>query len=46
MLQVLTDISWFKKFKVVYHLYIGNDPSYFRYPDEKLLLTGNVFPKM
>jgi DNA-binding NarL/FixJ family response regulator len=22
---------------------MGNDPSYFRYPDEELLMTGNIF---
>jgi hypothetical protein len=43
ILQVVTDISWFKKDKHGYHFYVGKDPSYFRYPDEKLLLTGNVF---
>jgi hypothetical protein len=43
ILQVLTDISWFNRIKPGYHFYLGNDPYYFRYPDEKLLLTGNVF---
>ena len=26
-----------------FHYYLGNDLSYFRYPDEKLLMTGNIF---
>jgi hypothetical protein len=43
MLQVFTDISWFKKLRLGHHFYIGYDPSYFRYPDENLLLTGNIF---
>ncbi len=43
ILQVLTDISWFTSSKPGYHFYMGNDPYYFRYPDEKLLLKGSVF---
>jgi DNA-binding CsgD family transcriptional regulator len=43
ILQVNTDISWFKKGKHGYHFYVGDDASFFRYPDEKLLMTGNVF---
>ena len=43
ILQVFTDISWFKNNKPGYHFHLGNDPYYFRYPDEKLLLTGSVF---
>jgi hypothetical protein len=46
ILQVLTDISWFDKKKPGYHFYLGNDPYYFRYPDENLLLKGNVFSTM
>jgi hypothetical protein len=42
-LMVFTDISWFKKDTPGYHLYVGNDLSWFRYPDEKLLMTGSVF---
>jgi DNA-binding CsgD family transcriptional regulator len=38
-----TNIDWFKKIKHGYHYYIGNDMSYFRFPDEALLNTGNVF---
>jgi hypothetical protein len=43
ILQVNTDISWFKKIKHGYHYYVGNDLSYFRYPDESLLMIGNIF---
>ena len=43
VLQVLTDISWFEKNKPGYHFYLGNDPYFFRYPDENLLSRGNVF---
>ena len=46
ILQVLTDISWFKKNRPGYHFYLGNDPYYFRYPDEKILLKGNVLSSM
>ncbi len=41
-LQILTNIGWFKKIKHGYHYYVGNDLSCFRYPDEELLLIGNV----
>lgn len=43
ILHVNTDISWFKKVKYGYHYYIGDDVSFFRYPDERLLLMGNTF---
>jgi hypothetical protein len=43
VLQVLTDISWFKNFMPGFHFYIGHDPSFFRYPDEYLLHMGNIF---
>jgi len=43
MIHINTDISWCKKMKHGYHYYVGNDLSYFRYPDEKLLMTGNIF---
>jgi DNA-binding CsgD family transcriptional regulator len=45
ILQVNTDISWFTKIKYGYHYYVGRDVSYFRYPDERLLLMGNIFSK-
>jgi DNA-binding CsgD family transcriptional regulator len=43
LLQVCTDISWYKKMKHGYHYYTGTDLSLFRYPDEGLLLLGNIF---
>jgi len=43
MIHINTDISWCKKMKHGYHYYVGNDLSYFRYPDEALLMTGNNF---
>ncbi|MFO7668786.1 MAG: LuxR C-terminal-related transcriptional regulator [Bacteroidales bacterium] len=43
MIHINTDISWCKKMKHGYHYYVGNDLSYFRYPDDELLLTGNIF---
>jgi DNA-binding CsgD family transcriptional regulator len=38
-----TNIDWYKKIANCIHYYIGNDLSYFRYPDEELLKTGLVF---
>ncbi len=43
VLFVHTDISNLKIPKNVYHHYIGNDPSVFRYPDEALMQTGYIF---
>jgi DNA-binding CsgD family transcriptional regulator len=43
MIHINTDISWFKKMKHGYHYYAGDDLSFFRYPDEELLMTGNIF---
>jgi DNA-binding CsgD family transcriptional regulator len=43
LIQLHSDISWCRKLKHGFHYYVGNDLSYFRYPDEKLLLQGNVF---
>ncbi len=45
LLQVLTNIDSFKMSKHGYHYYVGNDPRYFRYPDQELLNIGNVFSK-
>jgi len=42
-LKIHTNIDWCKKIKHGYHYYIGNDPNYFRYPDDQLLNIGNVF---
>jgi DNA-binding CsgD family transcriptional regulator len=43
LLHIYTDISKFKKLRHGCHFYVGNDLSYFRYPDEKLLMVGNIF---
>lgn len=43
LIQVLTDISWFKKIKHGYHYYVGNDISLFRLPDDGLLNIGSIF---
>jgi DNA-binding CsgD family transcriptional regulator len=44
-LKVQTNIDWCKKYKNGYHYYLGEDLSYFRYPDMELLSMGNVFSK-
>jgi len=44
-LKVHTNIDWCKKIKHGYHYYIGNDLSYFRYPDQEMLQIGNVFTR-
>jgi DNA-binding CsgD family transcriptional regulator len=41
-IQIHTNIEWCKKIKHGYHYYIGNDLSYFKYPDEEMLLKGNI----
>ncbi len=43
MIDLHTDISWCKKIKNGFHYYLGKDLSYFRYPDEELLMSGNIF---
>jgi len=43
MIHLNTDISWFKKMKHGFHYYVGTDLSYFRYPDQEMLMMGNVF---
>jgi hypothetical protein len=43
LLDIKTDISWCKKRTHGFHYYLGNDLSYFRYPDEELLMEGNMF---
>jgi hypothetical protein len=40
LIKVHTNIDWCKKLKYGYHFYTGNDLSYFRYPDEELLMLG------
>jgi len=42
-LKIHTNIDGVKKIKHGFHYYIGNDLSFFRYPDEELLNLGNVF---
>lgn len=43
LININTDISWFKKIKHGFHYYVGNDLSYFKYPDEEMLMMGNIF---
>jgi len=45
LLQVVTDIENIHPIKFGYHFYLGTDRSFFRYPDTKLLNSGNVFSK-
>jgi DNA-binding CsgD family transcriptional regulator len=42
-IKIHTNIDWHKKIKHGYHYYVGNDLSYFKYPDEELLQKGNIF---
>lgn len=42
-LKVHTNIDWCKKMKNGFHYYLGNDMSYFTFPDDRMLLTGVVF---
>jgi DNA-binding CsgD family transcriptional regulator len=41
LLQVHTNIDYYKNFKCGFHYYSGNDMSLFKYPDEDLLKIGN-----
>jgi DNA-binding CsgD family transcriptional regulator len=43
MLNINTDIEWYKKFKSSFHYYIGDDFSNFRYADNELLRIGHSF---
>jgi DNA-binding CsgD family transcriptional regulator len=43
LVKIHTNIDWHKKIKNGYHYYVGNDLGYFRYPDEKMLMKGNIF---
>jgi hypothetical protein len=43
MININTDIDWYKNLTHCYHYYLGNDLSYFRYPDKELLMIGNIF---
>jgi DNA-binding CsgD family transcriptional regulator len=42
-LKIHTNIDWHKKIKHGYHYYKGTDLSWFRYPDDNMLMKGNVF---
>jgi DNA-binding CsgD family transcriptional regulator len=43
LFKLHTNIDSYKRIKHGYHYYLGDDLSYFRYPDDELLQTGNVF---
>jgi DNA-binding CsgD family transcriptional regulator len=45
VIQVHTNIDWYKNFKKGYHYYSGNDLSLFKYPNEALLKMGNDLTK-
>jgi len=40
LIQVITNIDWYKMKKDRFHLYAGNDLSLFRFPDQALLEIG------
>jgi hypothetical protein len=40
VIKVHTNIDGYRKGKNGYHYYTGDDPIYFRYPDEELLMMG------
>jgi len=40
LLQVISNVNWYKMKKKAYHHYKGKDMSLFRFPDEKLLEIG------
>jgi len=43
LLQVITNVDWFKPKKDFFHHYLGKDMSLFRFPDEDLLNIGPEF---
>jgi len=43
LIQVHTNIDWCTKLKYGYHFYTGDDLSFFRYPDEEMLMVGVPF---
>lgn len=43
LILVITDISMFETIHKGFHFYSGQDGRYFRFPDEQLLLAGNIF---
>jgi DNA-binding CsgD family transcriptional regulator len=42
-LKIHTNIDWHKRIKHGYHYYVGTDLSYFKYPDDDMLMKGNIF---
>jgi DNA-binding CsgD family transcriptional regulator len=42
-LKVQTNIDWCKRLKHGFHYYLGEDLTNFRYPDQALLMMGNMF---
>lgn len=43
LILVITDISEFEKMPKSFHYYSGDDRRFFRFPDEELLMIGNIF---
>ncbi len=43
LVLVITDISMFETIHKGFHFYNGEDLRYFRYPDDELLMEGNIF---
>ncbi len=43
MIQVVSNIDWWKRRTNSFHHYVGNDLSLFRFPDEELLQVNSVF---
>lgn len=44
-LKLHTNIDWWKKKEFGFHYFLGEDLSYFRYPDEELLNMGMILSK-
>jgi hypothetical protein len=45
LIQVHTNIDNIRNIQDKYHYYIGNDFSYFKYPDEEMMNKGIIFTK-
>lgn len=43
LINILNNIDWYIKNKKGFHYYIGDNLSYFKYPNEELLKLGNAF---
>lgn len=43
LVLVITDISGFATIHKGFHFYNGDDGRFFRFPDDELLMTGNIF---